>query len=152
LTTRLLFCVLSPILQAAIRLLALPAAHLSILELSHSMLSSVPPDLHQLQGLKVLVLSSNRLKELRGAKLHMLPQVRMGQSGVEVCFVVDVEGDAVLQECAGFMTWLVVCVLAVSWLMPKREQMVRGVMVAQTCHIKRCMCTCICSGVTVGAS
>jgi Leucine-rich repeat (LRR) protein len=66
------------ILQAAIRMLALPAAHLRILELSHSMLSSVPPDLHQLQGLRTLVLSSNRLKELRGAKLHMLPQVRHG--------------------------------------------------------------------------
>jgi hypothetical protein len=40
------------------------------------MLSSVPPDLHQLQGLRTLVLSSNRLKELKGAKLHMLPKVR----------------------------------------------------------------------------
>lgn len=63
-------------LQAAIHALALPAAHLCVLELSHSMLSSVPPDLHQLAGLRTLVLSSNRLKELRGAKLHMLPQVR----------------------------------------------------------------------------
>uniref|UniRef100_A0A383WGQ2 F-box domain-containing protein n=1 Tax=Tetradesmus obliquus TaxID=3088 RepID=A0A383WGQ2_TETOB len=61
--------------QAAIHALALPAAHLSVLELSHSMLSSVPPDLHQLAGLRTLVLSSNRLKELRGAKLHMLPQL-----------------------------------------------------------------------------
>ncbi|KAF6252070.1 hypothetical protein COO60DRAFT_1628668 [Scenedesmus sp. NREL 46B-D3] len=61
--------------QAAIRMLALPAAHLCILELSHSMLSSVPPDLHQLQGLRTLVLSSNRLKELKAAKLHMLPQL-----------------------------------------------------------------------------
>lgn len=61
--------------QAAIRLLAMPSPSLSVLELSHSMLNAVPPDLQQLVGLKTLVMTSNRLKSLAGGRLHLLPNL-----------------------------------------------------------------------------